>query len=62
MRASCVYHRDQPITNFCKDSTRYAILGYCLMPLCPECIAQHTLHHEAEKTRPAYATLTEVLA
>lgn len=32
------------------------------MPLCPECFAQHTQHHEDERTRPQYATLYEILA
>lgn len=35
---TCIYHQNQPITNFCRDAQ-------CLMPLCPYCIEQHLEIH-----------------
>lgn len=32
------------------------------MPLCPECISEHTQYHEDQRTRPIYATIHEILA
>lgn len=32
------------------------------MPLCPECISEHTQYHEDQRSRPQYATIHEILA
>lgn len=37
-RIFCAYHPQELLTNFCCDSN-------CLMPLCPNCIVEHTEQH-----------------
>ena len=57
MKVNCIYHRDQQITNFCKDRISLANLENCLMPLCPSCIAEHTSYHEKDQSRPQYTSI-----
>ena len=54
----CFYHKDELITNFCRDSTTCAYLENCLMPLCPMCIGEHSQHHyEHLGSKPQYASV-----
>ena len=53
-RIYCAYHQNEMLTNFCCDSE-------CLMPLCPNCIVEHTEQHFLENNKPAYVNLQEVL-
>ncbi len=50
----CAYHPNEFLTNFCCDSE-------CLMPLCPNCIVEHTEQHFLENNKPAYVNLSEAL-
>lgn len=51
----CAYHPNEFLTNFCCDPE-------CLMPLCPNCIVEHTEQHFLENNKPTYVNLQEALA
>jgi hypothetical protein len=50
----CAYHPNEFLTNFCCDED-------CLMPLCPNCIVEHTEQHFLENNKPAYVNLLEAI-
>lgn len=61
LKAYCLYHSDQAITNFCKDSILLFHSENCLMPLCPSCIREHTHYHQDLKTKPLYFSIQETV-
>lgn len=46
----CAYHPGEFLTNFCSDKE-------CLMPLCPNCVVEHTEQHFIEQNKPSYLNL-----
>ena len=50
-RIYCAYHPSELLTNFCCDKE-------CLMPLCPNCIVEHTEQHFLENNKPTYTNLS----
>jgi hypothetical protein len=53
-KAKCSYHKDLDLTNFCKDLE-------CLAPLCPDCMKDHLIKHQNEKTYPNIERIENVI-
>lgn len=61
-RVHCIYHQDEYITNFCKESKKHNNKGNCLMPLCPSCIGSHNEYHFDKGIKANYINIFDSLA
>lgn len=50
----CAYHPSEFLMNFCSDAE-------CLMPLCPNCVVEHTEQHFLANNKPCYLNLNDAL-
>lgn len=53
-KSKCLYHKDLDLTNFCQDQN-------CQMPLCPDCMKDHLMKHQNDKTYPNIERIENVI-